>query len=62
LLRDKAMANEEHSSVIFISIKSFAQNDHTRFAQALSQLFLSESGSDWSNRVMFLSRRESKAP
>lgn len=60
LLRDKAMANEQHSGVIFISSKSFAQNDHAGLAQALSLMARSEAESNWTNRVMFLSSQQSK--
>jgi predicted nuclease of predicted toxin-antitoxin system len=58
LLSEKAVVREDHSGIIFISSKSFAQNDHVRLAQALSSVTRSESASDWTNRVMFLSRKE----
>jgi len=58
LLGEKAMASEDHSGIVFISSKSFAQNDHVRLAQALSLVAQSESAADWRNRVMFLSRQE----
>jgi hypothetical protein len=58
LLSEMAMANEDHSGVIFVSIKSFAQNDHARLSQALVSLLRSETAADWTNRVMFLSRKE----
>jgi hypothetical protein len=60
LLSEKAMANEEHGGVIFVSSKSFAQNDHSGLAQALSVVARSESAADWTNRIMFLSRKELK--
>ncbi len=60
LLREKAIANEDHGGVIFVSSKSFAQNDHSRLAQALSVVAQSESETNWTNRVMFLSRKISK--
>ena len=56
LLREKAMAKEDHSGIIFISSKSFAQNDHGGLAQALASITQAESEADWTNRVMFLSR------
>ncbi len=59
LLSEKAMAKEDHGGIVFISSKSFAQNDHARLAQALSLVARSESAADWTNRVMFLSRKES---
>ena len=58
LLSEKAVAHEDHSGVIFVSSKSFAQNDHARLAQALSVVARSEAAADWKNRVMFLSRKE----
>jgi hypothetical protein len=60
LLIEKAIAREDHSGLIFVSSKSFAQNDHVRLAQALSMVARSESATDWTNRVMFLSRKESR--
>lgn len=59
LLSEKVVANEDHSGVIFVSSKSFAQNDHARLRQALVALLRSESGADWTNRMMFLTRAES---
>jgi len=56
LLRDKAMAKEDHSGVIFISSKSFAQNDHRGLARALASITQTESAAEWTNRVIFLSR------
>ena len=58
LLSEKTMASEDHSGIVFISSKSFAQNDHARLAQALSVVARSEAAADWTNRVMFLSRKE----
>jgi hypothetical protein len=58
LLHEKAIANEDHNGVIFVSSKTFAQNDHARLAQALSVVARSEAAADWTNRVMFLSRKE----
>lgn len=55
LLQEMAAANEEHSGVIFISSKSFAQNDHNRIARALAELLRDEAGAVWTNRVMFVS-------
>lgn len=60
LLGEMAIAGADHSGVIFVSSKSFAQNDHTRLAQALAHLLASESAADWTNRIMFLSRKASK--
>ena len=54
LLTEKAAASEDHSGIIFISSKSFAQNDHAGLAQALSLVARAEAEKDWTNRVMFL--------
>jgi predicted nuclease of predicted toxin-antitoxin system len=56
LLRDMAVTGQEHGGVIFISSKSFAQNDHAGLAEALGELWRTESDADWTNRVVFLSR------
>ena len=56
LLREKAAAGEDHGGVIFVSSKSFAQNDHARLAQALGMVAQAESGADWTNRTIYLSR------
>jgi len=60
LLREKAVASEDHGGIIFISSKSFAQNDHAGLAQALSMVARAEAEKDWTNRVMFLSRKDSR--
>jgi hypothetical protein len=52
-----AVNQEEHAGVIFISSKSFAQNDHPSLARALVELARSELDADWTNRVVFLSKR-----
>jgi glycosyltransferase A (GT-A) superfamily protein (DUF2064 family) len=56
LLRDMAVSGQEHGGVIFISSKSFAQNDHAGLAEALGELWLTDPDADWTNRVVFLSR------
>jgi hypothetical protein len=56
LLTEKATAGEDHSGIIFISSKSFAQNDHAGLAQALSLVARAEAQKDWTNRVLFLGR------
>ena len=55
LLQEMAALDDEHSGVIFISAKSFAQNDHHRIARALAELLRDEAGAVWTNRVMFVS-------
>jgi hypothetical protein len=57
LLSAKAMAQEDHSGVVFVSNKSFAQNDHAGLAKALIAVLRCEGQTDWTNRVMFLSRK-----
>lgn len=59
LLSEKALVSEDHGGIIFISSKSFAQNDYADLAQALSLVARSEAEKDWTNRVMFLSRADS---
>lgn len=56
LLREMAATGENHGGVIFVSSKSFAQNDHARLAQALSAVVRSEGETGWSNRTMYLAR------
>ena len=56
ILSEIAVNQEEHAGVIFISSKSFAQNDHPGLARALVELARSELDADWTNRVVFLSK------
>lgn len=56
ILSEMAVNQEEHAGVIFISSKSFAQNDHASLARALVELAHGEVDADWTNRVMFLSK------
>jgi hypothetical protein len=58
LLQEKAIAREDHGGVIFVSSRSFAQNDHGGLAQALVSILQAESATNWTNRIMFLSRKE----
>ena len=58
LLREMAVAQENHAGVVFISSRSFAQNDHRGLASALVELLRAESSAPWTNRVMFLSKRQ----
>ena len=55
LLQEMAELDDEHGGVIFISAKSFAQNDHNGIARALAKIMREEAGSVWTNRVVFLS-------
>jgi hypothetical protein len=56
ILSEMAVNQEEHAGVIFISSKSFAQNDHSSIARALVELARGELDADWTNRVVFLSK------
>ena len=57
LLGEMAVNQEDHAGVVFVSSKSFAQNDHPSLARALVELARSELDADWTNRVVFLSKR-----
>ena len=57
ILSEMAVNQEEHAGVVFISSKSFAQNDHPSLARALVELASGELDADWTNRVVFLSKR-----
>lgn len=57
LLQEMATAEEAHSGVVFISAKSFAQNDHQGIAFALAKILREETDADWTNRVMFLRKK-----
>ena len=56
VLHEMGTGEEAHSGVIFVSAKSFAQNDHAGLARALAEILHLEGESDWTNRVMFLRR------
>jgi len=56
LLREKATVEEDHEGVIFVSSKSFAQNDHGGLARALAGILLANEGAMWTNRVVYLTR------
>jgi hypothetical protein len=56
ILGEMAVTQEDHSGVVFISSKSFAQNDHSALAKALVELARGEFDADWTNRVLFLSK------
>ncbi len=59
LLRDKAIAQDCHAGVIFVSSKSFPQNDHPGLARALAEVVRAESKAVWTNRVVFLTKPKS---
>ncbi|MEI6070349.1 MAG: DUF5615 family PIN-like protein [Verrucomicrobiae bacterium] len=57
LLQEMARAGEDHAGVVFVSSKSFAQNDSAGIAAALLRLWLASRRRDWTNRVVFLSKQ-----
>ena len=56
ILGEMAVNQEDHSGVVFVSSKSFAQNDHSTLAKGLVELARGEFDADWTNRVLFLSK------
>ena len=56
LLQEKAVAAEDHSGVIFISSKSYAQNDHAGLTAALIELIDRDGKGEWINRILFLEK------
>ena len=56
ILGEMAVNQEDHAGVVFISSKSFAQNDYSSLAKALVELARGEFDADWTNRVLFLSK------
>lgn len=56
VLSEMAMNQEDHAGVIFVSSKSFAQNNHSILTKALVELARGELDADWTNRVLFLSK------
>jgi hypothetical protein len=56
LLREMAVAGEDHAGVVFIPSKSYPQNDSAGLAAALVRLWHSNKAAVWTNRVVFLTR------
>ena len=56
LLQEMAVAGENHAGVVFVSSKSFSQNDSAGIAAALIRLWHSNKSKDWTNRVVFLTK------
>jgi len=56
LLQEMLVAGEEHAGVVFVSSKTFAQNDSAGIAAALIRLWHSNKTGDWSNRIVFLTK------
>lgn len=57
LLQEMAVAGENHAGVVFVSSKTFAQNDSAGIAVALVRLRQSRKSGDWTNRIVFLTKR-----
>ncbi|MFN0130346.1 MAG: hypothetical protein ACKV19_27100 [Verrucomicrobiales bacterium] len=57
LLTEKLAVGEEHGGVIFVSTKSFPQNDHGGLIRAVLESWPKWSAEPWTNRVEFLRRR-----
>jgi hypothetical protein len=55
-LRERAHAGKSHAGVVFLSSKSFIQNDHGSIAKALASLISKTAADDWTNRVVFLKK------
>ena len=56
LLQEMAVAEEGHAGVVFVSSKTFSQNDSAGIAAALIRLWRSNKTRDWTNRVIFLTK------
>ena len=56
ILGEMAVNQEDHAGVVFVSSKSFAQNEHFTLAKGLVELARGEFDADWTNRVLFLSK------
>jgi hypothetical protein len=57
LLQEMAVAGEDHAGVVFVSSKTFSQNDSAGIAAALVKLWHSNKTGDWTNRVVFLTAK-----
>ena len=58
LLRSWVEQDIEHGGVIFIDEKSFAQNAIGAIARALCDLWRAEGKLDWTNRTVFLQKKD----
>jgi hypothetical protein len=56
VISEFANSGESHAGVIFVSIRTFAQNDVKGLARALVELVSRHGGDSWANRVDFLTR------
>jgi len=57
LLQEMAVAGESHAGVVFVSSKTFAQNDSAGITAALLRLRQSHKSRDWTNRIVFLTKK-----
>jgi predicted nuclease of predicted toxin-antitoxin system len=51
-----ATNGQDHAGVVFLSTKSFAQNDYKSLTKALTALVEMHRNADWTNRTLFLSK------
>jgi hypothetical protein len=58
LLQEMAREEESHGGVVFISSRSFTQNDSKGIAAALLRLWSDGATADWTNRVVFRSKKQ----
>jgi len=58
LLQDMAIQDESHTGVIFISTRSFAQNDSSGIASALLRMSENTKRESWLNRIAFLTKKQ----
>lgn len=56
VISEFAISGESHAGVIFVSIRTFAQNDVKGLARALVELVFRHGRESWVNRVDFLTR------
>lgn len=57
LLAEMGEMGEDHTGVIFVSSKSFAQNDYGGLVNALVATWPQWEERDWKNRIEFLQKR-----
>jgi hypothetical protein len=58
LLATMAESGENHGGIIFVSSKSFTQNDFNGMAHALIDVYKNLGKTDWVNRVLFLTKKQ----
>lgn len=56
IVGEMAEAEESHAGVVFVSIRTFAQNNYGALARALAAFWRKSKGEDWTNRVVFLQK------